>query len=220
MSKYCNFKVMTIIATTLGLLVFFSSYGKVLPKDIKNTTAVVDKKADENINIATASDRSLKNNVDEKVTSIKINAALYKYMSDINNRNSVMKTALNLHKGDPHNACVYFVSEALRRVGTDIPTKTCATGDLCKLLTKLGWQKDTNLCNLNPGDICFTTNGSNKEPTHTFIFIGWTDINDKKYADICDNQSYDYGTVLHTRNISMAIVHNGTPKEATAFFMR
>lgn len=136
---------------------------------------------------------------------------LYKYLIDLSNRESVKSAAIKLNNGKQHNSCVYFVSEALRRVGYKVPLKICYTGNyrhimhkdisLMHFLKKMGWQESKNLSELQVGDICFTTPDSEGHSTHTYIFMGWVDPQKHDYAYVCDNQSYDYATTLHVRNI-------------------
>ena len=50
-----------------------------------------------------------------------------------NNRQSVMKRAIELHGGDLSNNCVYFASEALRRSGlNNLPEYVCNTVELTR----------------------------------------------------------------------------------------
>lgn len=147
---------------------------------------------------------------------------LYNYMSNTSNGKSVFERALKLHDGDPHNACVYFVSEALRRVGCDIPVSTANTSSLLKELKTRGFKTNYILNELKPGDICFTTDEGGKiggTPTHSYIFMSWKSDG---IANICDNQVYDYDSIYHPRSIKLSYINNqkDKPKEATAFFMR
>lgn len=119
---------------------------------------------------------------------------LYKYMTDTNNRVSVHYRAIELHGGDTSNNCVFFTSEALRRVGIDLPLGTCNTYDLEDKLQAMGFVESYDLSQLKPGDIVFT-NGY----THVFIFMGWAS---NGYAYICDNQADRFDNkVLHLRSI-------------------
>lgn len=138
---------------------------------------------------------------------------LYNYLSDENNRNSVLNRAIELHDGDTSNNCVYFQSEALRRSGlTDLPEWVCNTVELTSQLLQRGWTKCKDLAQLRPGDICFTTNG----PSHTYTFMKWCDPTNYHYAYICDNQGNEYGgNAYHKRSIDFATVL----KDAIAYFM-
>ena len=102
--------------------------------------------------------------------------------------------AIELHGGDTSNNCVFFTSEALRRVGIDLPLGTCNTYDLEDKLQAMGFVESYDLSQLKPGDIVFT-NGY----THVYIFMGWSA---NGYAYICDNQADRFDNkVLHLRNI-------------------
>ncbi len=123
-----------------------------------------------------------------------VNFRLFKYMTNISNQQSVDKRAVELHGGRTDNNCVYFASEALRRIGLSIPNSMCNTYQFENALKNYGFVSCSDLSYLKPGDIVFTNNYS-----HVFIFMGWdTD----GYAYIVDNQKYNYGNqVLHRRNI-------------------
>lgn len=122
------------------------------------------------------------------------NYQLFKYMTDVNNQMSVDNTAVYLHGGVTSNNCVFFASEALRRVGVDLPKSTANTYELENKLKAMGFTYSYDFSQLKPGDIVFTNNY-----THVFIFMCW----DKDgYAYIVDNQGTSYGnTVLHRRKI-------------------
>lgn len=123
-----------------------------------------------------------------------VNFRLFKYMTNINNQQSVDKRAVELHDGRTDNNCVYFASEALRRIGLSIPNSMCNTYQFENTLKNYGFVSCSDLSYLKPGDIVFTNNYS-----HVFIFMGWdTD----GYAYIVDNQKYNYGDqILHRRKI-------------------
>jgi len=145
-----------------------------------------------------------------------IGSTLFLYMSDFNNRNSVVARAIALHYGDPSNTCAFTVSEAFRRLGMDIPTSTGRTNQVESQLIARGWKREMDLSLLQPGDICFTTdkygNLLGGHSTHVFIFMGWAN-KEKTLMNICDNQTGRYGAVLHTRSIFMTSI-----TDATAFF--
>lgn len=154
-----------------------------------------------------------------------ISLKVYNYLQNLKSREDVKDVAKALNGGDQHNSCVYFASEVLRRQGLSIPKAVCSTGSLSDdpiknisliyTLQNYGWKVDYDLKNLLPGDFCFTTNDSRGRPTHVYVFMGWTAEGRYDYANVCDNQSYDYGLTLHKRNVNMAL----PGKEATAFFM-
>ncbi|MBE6062079.1 MAG: cell wall-binding protein [Clostridium butyricum] len=119
---------------------------------------------------------------------------LFKYLTDTNNRVSVHYRAIELHGGITSNNCVFFTSEALRRIGVNLPLGTCNTYDLEDKLQAMGWLESYDLSQLKPGDIVFT-NGY----THVYVFMGWASDGN---AYICDNQCELYeGKVLHLRQI-------------------
>lgn len=159
-------------------------------------------------------------------TQSSVQVKLYNYLMNYQNRNSVLKTAIKLHGGDPSNNCAYFSSESLRRVGIKVPTKVCNTDkrsnkyadqSLVLFLKSQRWKRNNDLSKLLPGDICFTTpeGGGKGRPTHVYIFMGWVDEKSKRYAYICDNQFYEYPGIYHVRNISFPTLQ----KEALQFYM-
>ena len=147
---------------------------------------------------------------------------LFIYLSDHANGGSVGEEAFKLNSGEWHNACVYVVSEALRDVGCDIPVSVNRTEDLVKELEDRGFETCYDLTDLQPGDICFTTDeegNAGGRPTHTYVFLDWARSGE---ADIFDNQVYDYGDLYHTRYMELSYFdgQEDRPKEATAFHMR
>lgn len=146
----------------------------------------------------------------------KLQASLYNYLTVEANRKSVEKAARKLNRGNPHNTCVYFISESLRRVGFIVPKRVCNTRRLVSYLNSKGWKVSYNLQDLKPGDICFTTNNALGAPSHAQVFMGWAKSGSTDYAYIVDNQSYDYkGKSYHVRNIR----RKQKDKDATKFFM-
>ncbi len=136
------------------------------------------------------------------------NYQLFKYMTDVNNERSVDNAAVSLHSGTTSNNCVYFTSEALRRVGVSISTSTANTYQLENVLKGIGFSSSYDFSQIKPGDIVFTNNYS-----HVYIFMCW----DKDgYAYIVDNQGISYGNqVLHKRKI---LEDTATTDRATHFF--
>lgn len=122
------------------------------------------------------------------------NYQLFKYMTNTNNQMSVDNTAMWLHGGITSNNCVYFASEALRRIGVNIPKAVANTYQFENELKSWGFTYSYDFSQLKPGDIVFTNNY-----THVYIFMCWdTD----GYAYIVDNQRTSYGnSVLHRRKI-------------------
>ncbi|NMM63958.1 hypothetical protein HBE96_14995 [Clostridium sp. P21] len=142
---------------------------------------------------------------------------LYNYLSNADNRQSVMTRAIELHGGDLSNNCAYFASEALRRAGlSDLPESVANTRTLTAELLSRGWKKSTNLDELKSGDICFTIAYDSSGPTHTYTFMKWVDPNYHEYAYICDNQGNEYeGDPYHQRNINFAT----ETKDPISYFM-
>lgn len=152
---------------------------------------------------------------------------LYEYLTNKTNRESVKERAFRLNGNSESNACVYFVSEALRRVEVGLGDNVCTTGQLNnngsknKALTnellKMGWKFSKDISELMPGDICLTTpfGGGEGKPSHSYIFMGWVESDNMKYAYICDNQVSEYGSVYHIRNIK----NSTQDKEAFYYFM-
>jgi glucan-binding YG repeat protein len=135
------------------------------------------------------------------------NYQLFKYMTYPNNEASVDSTAVTLHGGITSNNCVYFTSEALRRIGVNIPTSTANTYQLENVLKSMGFAYSYDFSQIKPGDIVFTNNY-----THVYIFMGW----DKDgYAYIVDNQGSMYGGTLHRR---LVLQDTEETDRATHFF--
>lgn len=150
---------------------------------------------------------------------------LFKYLSDTSNQQSVLQTALSRHNGDYHNACVYFGSEALRRIGvseSSLPIYTSTIIQFTADLKNMGWKTSADYTQLLPGDICFTTdeNLNNGIPTHTYIFMKWVTVENYDFAYICDNQAPEYDNqVNHIRNIMKVVYTSSGKKEPFLFFM-
>lgn len=135
------------------------------------------------------------------------NYQLFKYMTDENNEASVDSTAVLLHGGVTSNNCVYFTSEALRRIGVGVPTSTANTYQLESQLQSIGFVASYDFSQIKPGDVVFT-NGY----THVYIFMCWdTD----GYAYIVDNQGSLFGGTLHRRKI---LEDTAMTDRATHFF--
>lgn len=155
-------------------------------------------------------------NVDKSLYHSKLQKDLFDYLSNEDNRKSVMKRAVELHGGVLANNCVYFASEALRRAGMEnLPDNTCNTLQLTDKLTHKGWIKSTDLSQLKPGDICFTIAYNEYGPTHTYVFMKWVDADKYDYAYICDNQGREYDGIYHKRNVNIQT----TKKDKISYFM-
>ncbi|WP_035288444.1 hypothetical protein [Clostridium sp. KNHs214] len=128
------------------------------------------------------------------------------------NRDSVMDRAIQLHSGDESNTCVYFTSEALRRVGlTQLPTWVANTIQLSQKLINYGWAISNDFTKLLPGDICFT-----EKYTHVYTFVDWIKEGDYEWANIIDNQRSKFnGEPYHRRVIN----HNTDSFDKFKFFI-
>lgn len=148
---------------------------------------------------------------------------IYNYLQNQKNRLTVYETASKLNNNSTQNACVYFLSEVLRKNDYSVPNSVCNTGQLISYLKARGWSKSTDYKALRPGDICFTTDekgNKNGVPSHTYIFMGWVKQGSYDYAYVCDNQAKDYGgKIYHIRNIKIKGSANGYEKDAFSFFM-
>ncbi|WP_297639307.1 SH3 domain-containing protein, partial [uncultured Clostridium sp.] len=131
------------------------------------------------------------NNVQTEFHS-KTQAELYNYLMNPNNRWAAEDEAIGLHGGDAANTCVFFVSSALRGIGVNIPDSIGYTTNLMNELQNLGWEKETDLSTLEPGDICFASTA------HTYVFMGWAN-KAEGIAWIADNQFTWFGTDFHPR---------------------
>lgn len=131
------------------------------------------------------------------LTQTVIGAKLSKYLSTSANIVSVLNRAVALHNGDSSNTCVYFSSEAMRRIGRGVPLSTCNTLDYINYLRANAWVSSYNIKELTPGSICFTVSNGQGYPTHTFVFMGWVTDGNYTLAYVADNQ----GTSVHVRNM-------------------
>lgn len=137
-------------------------------------------------------------------------ALLSAYLSSATNVSSVLNRAVELHGGNPSNTCVYFSSEAMRRIGVPVPLATCNTKQYLSYLRANGWVSTYDIKKLTLGSICFTTGDWAGYPTHTFVFMGWVNSGNYTLAYIADNQGND----VHIRNMG------ATQKtDAYAYFM-
>ena len=118
--------------------------------------------------------------------------------------------------GTTSNACVAFMSTALRNAGLPVPrslnskgynisTWTAALSEYLEFT--VGWSRVTTLRDLSPGDIVFTLDidGSRGTPAHVFLFVEWID-DASSWARVVDNQGF-----LHKRNLSSYNGGNFTP---------
>lgn len=129
-------------------------------------------------------------------TQTAIQSRIANYLSSSYNVTNVLNTAVALHGGETSNNCVYFSSEAMRRMGVSVPRGTCNTRQYLSYLNARGWEANWNIKKLRPGSICFTTNDGGGYPTHTFVFMGWANSNYTS-AYVADNQ----GSKVHIRDM-------------------
>ena len=124
---------------------------------------------------------------------------------------SVKKEVVGWHK-TTKNACVAFVSTALRRIGVDVPRDAEVDGEKVSRLTRplsiwledrLGWQRIDDVDALLPGDVVFTENA--EYPWHVYVFHSWKDA-DARIARVIDNQG-----LLNERDVLGSGEGNFTP---------
>ncbi|WP_291635474.1 hypothetical protein [Clostridium sp.] len=130
-----------------------------------------------------------------------IGAKLSTYLSSADNISSVLNRAVVLHGGISTNTCVYFSSEAMRRIGITVPLETCNTRQYLIYLSAHAWVSSYDIKTLTPGSICFTTPSRQGYPTHSFVFMGWVTQGDYTLAYVADNQ----GNAVHVRNMGSTI---------------
>jgi len=156
--------------------------------------------------------------------SIDLNRQVYAYMEKEGNQQQVFSSSISLNGNKSSNACVYFVSEVLRKNNIWVSKRTANTAELVSTLKYKGWKKKYNYEDLKPGDIVFTTDSSGNKagnPSHTYVFMGWTSKDSYDYAYVCDNQAKDYGNeIYHVRNVRNIAYVDGKLKNAFSFFMR
>lgn len=135
---------------------------------------------------------------------------LLSYYSDPRNYRKVYADVMNWF-GTTSNACVAFISTAMRNAGLPIPRKVNSKGYNISTWTaalseylesELGWNRVTSMRDLLPGDIVFTLDfdGTRGTPAHVFLFVEWADER-STWARVVDNQGF-----LHKRDLS---AHNG-----------
>jgi lysozyme family protein len=155
-----------------------------------------------------------------------ITKKLYDFYSKNGNYDKVYANVMDWF-GTTQNACVAFISSALRLSGYPIPKEEYrGYGNISTLTTALshylqdekGWQKFTNTNDLLPGDIIFTVGGEfgkDKDgvpiPNHVYMFAGWSD-QANHIAWVIDNQA-KYRHTRHTNAIPGG-------KSAFAYFLR
>lgn len=134
-----------------------------------------------------------------------ITQRLYSFYTKRENYEAVYDNVMGWY-GTTTNACVAFVSTALRLSGYNVPKTLDSDGNNISLWTvafssylqKQGWRKFTDRDSLQSGDIVLTEDGDfgKDVPAHTYVFAGWDD-QEAKVAWVIDNQGF-----THRRNIS------------------
>jgi hypothetical protein len=150
---------------------------------------------------------------------------LYDFYSKPSNYDKVYADVMNWY-GTTHNACVAFVTSALRLIGYPVPHENHGYQDISLNTSALshylqdekGWQKSTNVNDLLPGDVVLTVGGqfgNDKDgvpiPNHVYMFAGWSD-RANHIAWVVDNQA-KYRHTRHTNAIPGG-------KSAFAYFLR
>jgi hypothetical protein len=162
--------------------------------------------------------------IDESINYQDLREKIYNFLKIEKNQAKVFNRAIALNEGTSANACVYFVSEVLRKNNIEVSEETCNTDQILSILQEKGWKKEYDYKKLKPGDLCFTTDASGDKygsPTHAYIFMGWVNEYNYDYAYICDNQAKDYSNkVYHIRNIKYTVNQDGLTKDAFSFFMK
>jgi lysozyme family protein len=138
---------------------------------------------------------------------------LYDFYSKPSNYDKVYADVMNWY-GTTANACVAFVTSALRLSGYPIPKEDHGYGNISLWTTALShylqdekhWAKSTDTNALLPGDIIFTVGGQfgkDKDgvwvPNHVYMFAGWSD-QANHIAWVIDNQE-KYRHTRHTNAI-------------------
>ena len=145
----------------------------------------------------------------------KDNARLFEYYSVRSNYNSVYRDVLNWY-GTTENACVAFLSSALRAIRISVPRSVDQEGLNISLVTgpfrdylrdNLGWTRMSSANDVLPGDVVFTLDDRQwpGHPAHVYMFHSWTN-RDAGSGLVIDNQGF-----IHERNIFGYSSGNFTP---------
>ncbi|WP_317411290.1 SH3 domain-containing protein [Clostridium baratii] len=163
-------------------------------KDVQDTTETKKVEQEDTSKAKDEPKKEIVKEVKETKFHSKLQENLYNYMMDPEHQESVHLKAIELHNGDTSNNCVFFTSEALRRVSVDIPKNIAYTTNLEKELVKRNWGKVKDLSKLEAGDICFAGEA------HVYIFMGWAN-EEKTVAYVVDNQKARFGSTYHERGL-------------------
>jgi hypothetical protein len=138
---------------------------------------------------------------------------------------AVRKEVLGWHK-TTRNACVAFVSTALRRIGVDVPRDAEVDGEKVSRLTRpfslwleeqLGWTRIDDVAELQPGDVVFTERA--EYPWHVFVFHSWDDA-DAHTAFVLDNHGFKTSRPLLGDAAGADDVDNGAGITPFAYALR
>jgi hypothetical protein len=137
----------------------------------------------------------------------------------------VRRQVLKWH-GTTSNACVAFLSTAMRDVGLDVPRDAQVDGESVSRLTRpfsrwleehLGWSRISELGDLAPGDVVFTEHA--EYPWHVFVFDAWVD-EDARIALVLDNHGFLKRRPLLGDEAGQADVDNGAGVTPFAYALR
>lgn len=140
-----------------------------------------------------------------------LNARLVGWYGQKQHYRQVKREVLAWHK-TTKNACVAFVSTALRDLGVDVPLDAEVDGESVSRLTRplslwledhLGWTRVLEVDDLRPGDVVFTEQP--EYPWHVYVFHSWSDEGDH-LARVLDNQGF-----LNVRDVLGTGPGNFTP---------
>lgn len=143
------------------------------------------------------------------------NRKLAVFYSNQSNYNKVYDDVMNWY-GTKTNACVAFMSTAIRMAGLDIPKYGYYKGERISLVTlpfagyledKLKWKRIEKADDLKSGDVVMTEDDRNWPgyPAHTYMFYSWSN-KAKSIGNVIDNQGF-----IHERNIFGYGDYNFTP---------
>jgi hypothetical protein len=138
---------------------------------------------------------------------------------------AVRREVLSWHK-TTRNACVAFVSTALRHVDVDVPRDAEVDGEKVSRLTRplsrwleehLGWRRIDDVDDLEPGDVVFTEHA--EYPWHVFVFEAWDDRT-ARVALVLDNHGFRTPRPLLGDADGAADVDNGAGITPFAYALR
>jgi len=210
-----NIVVLGLVIVIASIIIFSILMNTSILKP--KTDVVVNKPVTKSSN-AISSPKVAKTTKTDTVKPIEAPTKIYEYLNKEENRTALLKKAISLNGGNRKGLNVYLLSEILRANTFAIPAKTTTVKGLLGALTSMDWKKNRDLNQLKKGDICFTTDMPGKvgSPSHAYVFMGWVKDGKTDYANICDGQVEEFGTILHKRNLSITT----TEKDKFSFFLR